>query len=129
MSNILSKANYATARVSLEQARLRMQNEEQQAFVEVMSAVRSVQTDYERVLAYTVARELAQRKMEAEEEKLKVGLSTNYLVLLDQREFRNAQVQELQSIVAYNLSLAQLQQAMGLTLTDRSIKIGSLIGD
>ncbi|MBU4254446.1 MAG: TolC family protein [Acidobacteria bacterium] len=129
LSNILSKANYATARVSLEQARLRMQNEEQQAFVEVKSAVRSVQTDYERVLAYTVARELAQRKMEAEEEKLKVGLSTNYLVLLNQREFRNAQVQELQSIVAYNLSLAQLQQAMGLTLTDRSIKIGSLIGD
>ncbi|MCJ7682223.1 MAG: hypothetical protein MUP70_15970, partial [Candidatus Aminicenantes bacterium] len=63
------------------------------------------------------------------EEKLKVGLSTNYLVLLNQREFRNAQVQELQSIVAYNLSLARLQQAIGLTLNSKNIKIGSLIGD
>ncbi|MFC2157772.1 TolC family protein [Acidobacteriota bacterium] len=127
LNSIFSRANYAQARVNLEQAQIRLESQEQKAFVEIKTAVRSVETDYLRVQAYKVARDLAWRKQEAEEEKLKVGLSTNYLVLLSQREFRNAQVQELRSVMDYNLSLARLSRSMGLTLDEKNIRISSLI--
>ncbi len=129
MNSIFSRADYAQARVNLEQTKLMLLNQEQQAFVEVKTAVRAVQTDYMRVQAYKAARELAQKTMEAEEEKLKVGLSTNYLVLLNQREFRNARVQELRSIMDYNLSLARLNRATGVTLKAKNIKVSNLIGN
>jgi len=129
LSSVFSRADYTQARVNLEQTRLRLKNQEQQMFVEIKTSVRSVQTDYMRVQAYKVARELAERKLEAEEEKLKVGLTTNYFVLLNQRELRNAQVMELRSIVDYNLSLAGLNRAIGTTLKSKNIKVSDLIGN
>ena len=105
----------------MDQAKLRLKNQEQQAFLEIDNAVRAVQTDYKRIQAYKVARELAEKKLEAEEKKLKVGLTTNYLVLQYQRDLANARGAELRAILDYNLSLARLSRAMGTTLNEKNI--------
>ncbi len=118
LNNLLSRAFYAQAKLNLEQANLRIKNQEQQIFLEVKTAVRAVQTNYQRVEAYRAARELAQKKLEAEEEKFKVGLSTNYFILQYQRDLANAQIMELRAIVDYNISLAYLSRAQG-TGSDR----------
>jgi outer membrane protein TolC len=113
LNNLLSRAFYAQAKLNLEQADLRIKNQEQQIFLEVKTAVRTVQTNYQRVEAYRAARELAQKKLEAEEEKFKVGLSTNYFILQYQRDLANAQIMELRAIVDYNISLAYLNRVQG----------------
>jgi outer membrane protein TolC len=113
LNNLLSRAFYAQAKLNLEQANLRIKNQEQQIFLEVKTAVRAVQTNYQRVEAYRAARELAQKKLEAEEEKFKVGLSTNYFILQYQRDLANAQIMELRAIVDYNISLAHLNLVQG----------------
>ena len=123
MSNFLSRAAYAQARLNYEQALLRLKEQEQQIFLEIKNAVRAVQTNYQRVKAYRVARELAENKLKAEEEKFKVGLSTNYFVLQYQRDLANARTMELRAIIDYNLSLAQLNRALGITLKEKNIKI------
>ncbi len=112
-NNLLSRAFYVQAKLNLEQANLKIKNQEQQIFLEVKTAVRAVQTNYRRVEAYRAARELAQKKLEAEEEKFKVGLSTNYFILQYQRDLANAQVMELRAIVDYNISLAYLNRVQG----------------
>ncbi|MGB8951926.1 MAG: TolC family protein [Candidatus Aminicenantales bacterium] len=122
LSNFLSRAAYAQAKISLDQALLRLENQEKQVFLEIKNAVRAVQTDFKRVHAYKVARELAEKKLEAEEEKLRVGLSTNYFVLTYQRELANARSAELKAIVDYNLSKTNLERAMGTILEARNIK-------
>jgi outer membrane protein TolC len=127
LSTVLSRAQYAQAKVSLEQANLNLKNQEQQAFLEIRNAVRSVQTDYERVQAYRLARELAEKKLEAEQKKLKVGLTTNYVVLNYQRDLANAQSAELKAVIDYNLSLAKLERAMGTTLGRKNIKIAEIM--
>jgi outer membrane protein TolC len=38
-----------------------LENQEQQIFLEIKNAVRAVQTDYKRVHAYKIARELAEK--------------------------------------------------------------------
>ncbi|MDH7512015.1 MAG: TolC family protein [Clostridiales bacterium] len=113
LNNLLSRAFYAQAKLNLEQANLRIRNQEQQIFLEVKTSVRAVLTNYQRVEAYRAARELAQKKLEAEEEKFKVGLSTNYFILQYQRDLANAQVMELRAIVDYNISLAYLNRVQG----------------
>lgn len=122
ISNFLSRAAYAQARINYEQTLLQLKEQQQQIFLEIKNAVRAVQTNYQRVQAYRVARELAENKLKAEEEKFKVGLSTNYFVLQYQRDLANARTMELQAIIDYNLSLAQLNRALGTTLKEKKIK-------
>ena len=127
LNNFISRAAYAQARVSLDQALLQLKNQEQQVYLEIKNALRDVQTNYQRVEARRVARELAEKKLEAEQEKLRVGLSTNYFVLQYQRDLTNAQTMELRAIIDYNLSLARLNRALGLTLKEKNISISSIL--
>ncbi len=128
LNTFLSRADYAQAKVNLEQSVLRLKNQEQEIFLEVKSAVRAVQTDYKRVQAYKVARELAEKKLEAEEEKLKVGLTTNYFVLQYQTDLSTAQTNELKAIIDYNLSLARLNRALGVSLKETSLRFSKILG-
>ena len=124
-SSLFSHASYAQAKLSVDQTRLKLKSQEQQIFLEIKTAVRAVQTNYQRVEAYRVARELAQKKLEAEEEKFKVGLSTNYFILQYQRDLASAQIMELKAIVDYNISSAHLNRVQGTGLEEQNIGISN----
>jgi outer membrane protein TolC len=126
LNTVISRAAHAQARVDLEQAKLRLKEQEQQIYTELKIAVRAVETNFKRIQALKIARELAQRQLEAEEEKLKVGLSTNYFVLQYQRDLATARSQEIRAVVDYILSVAALKRDMGVSLDDRNIQISGL---
>jgi len=128
LSNIISRASYAQAQLSMQQALLEMKSTEQTTVLEIRNAVRNLQTSFKQVQAYKVARELAEKKLAAEEEKLRVGLSTNYTVLQYQRDVTTARVQELKSIIDYNVSQAGLERSMGTLLEAKNIRIADLLG-
>jgi len=71
LSNIFSRSLVTQAKLNREQTELKLKDQEQQIFLEVKTAVRDVQTNYQRLQAYKAARELAQKKLTAEEEKFK----------------------------------------------------------
>jgi outer membrane protein TolC len=127
LSNLLSRAFHAQAKLNLEQAELRLRTQEQEVFLELKTAVRAVQTNYQRIEAYRAARELAQKKLEAEEEKFKVGLSTNYFILQYQRDLASAQIMELKAVVDYNISLADLNRVQGTGLEAESLGLGNYL--
>lgn len=129
LNTLLSRAAYAQARLDLEQTQLMLKNQVQQALLEIKNALRGVETNYKRVQARKIARELAEKKLEAEEEKLKVGLTTNYFVLQYQRDLTNAQTMELKAIIDYNLSLASLNRALGITLEEKNISLAKLLNE
>jgi outer membrane protein TolC len=122
LNTILTRAQYAEAKLSLEQAQLRLKDQEQEIFLEIKTAVRDVEINYQRVQAYTAARELAEKKLEAEQEKFKVGKSTNFFLLQYQRDLADARSAELRSMVDYILSLARLDRALGTTLKTKNIR-------
>lgn len=123
VSNALSRAYHAQAKIGLEQSRLRIKNQEQELTLELGDAVRAVETNYQRTQAYKAARELAQKKLEAELEKLKVGMSINYLVLQFQRDLANAQTLELKALIDYKISLANLDKVMGVGRERQNVNI------
>lgn len=126
LNTILTRAEHARAKLSLQQAQLRLEDQEQQIFLEVKTAVRDVEINYQRVQAYRAARELAEKKLEAEQEKFKVGKSTNFFLLQYQRDLADARSAELRSIVDYILSLARLDRTMGTTFNTKKIKFSDI---
>ncbi|MDD8026649.1 MAG: TolC family protein [Acidobacteriota bacterium] len=123
----LSRSHFAQIQISRDQALLRLQYLEQQVYLEIRNAVRDVETNFKRVQAYKLARELAERRLQAEEKKLKVGLTTNYLVLLNQRDLDSAKTNELKALIDYNLSLSSLERSLGTSLRTKGIRIGDII--
>ncbi len=126
LNSLVSKAAYTQAKLNLEQAMLRLKNQEQTIYLEIRNGVRNVETNYKRVQSYRVARELAEKKLLAEEEKLKVGLSTNFIVLTYQRDLSNARSSELRAIVDYINSVSSLEKAMGTNLQSHNITIDGM---
>jgi len=123
ISNVITRAYYAQASLDLRQARLRLKSQEQQLDLEISNAVRAVETNFKRAEAYRAARELAQKKLDAELEKFRVGLSTNYLVLQYQRDLANAQTMELKASIDYNISMANLDRVMGVGRERRNVSV------
>lgn len=126
LSNFLTKASLAKANLELEQSFLEFENAEKQVLLEVRDAVREIETNTKRVEAYRLARELAEKRLEAEVRKLEVGLTTNYFVLEFQEGLANAKSQEIKSLVDYNLALAKMEKALGTSLENRSIRIDQI---
>jgi outer membrane protein TolC len=124
LANVVGRANLALARLELDQNQARLKDQELQITLEVGDAVRSVETDAKRVDAYRIARELAEKRLEAETKKLGVGLTTNYFVLQYQEELANARSMEIKALVDYSLSLARLEKAAGSSLRTRNITVG-----
>ena len=129
VNTLFGRAQLARAKLGLDQAKLRLEYQEQQDFLEIRNAVRALETNYRRVVAYRAARELALETLTAEEKKLQVGFSTNYQVLQYQRDLANARSRELRAIIDYNLSLAALERATGTILQKNNIQTAALYDD
>jgi outer membrane protein TolC len=122
VSSLTSRAQYDYYKTSFEQSLVDLAALEQKIFLDVRTSVRAVKTNYRRVLAYQTARGLAENKLAAEEKKLKVGLTTNYVVLQYQRDLADARIAELKALIDYNLALAYLDRSLGKGLEAKNIQ-------
>ncbi|HOW85470.1 MAG TPA: TolC family protein [Candidatus Aminicenantes bacterium] len=123
VNSVVSRAEYARARLASDQSALRLKYEERRIVLEVQTALNAVETNFKRALAYRASRELEEEKLRAEEKKLAAGLSTSYLVLQHQRDLAAARSNELRATVDYNLSLARRDRALGRTLETKHIQV------
>jgi len=126
VSYLTSRAQYEVSRIGYEQSLVELENLEQRIFLEIRTAVRATEINFKRVLGYRAARELAEKKLEAEEKKLKVGLTTNYVVLQYQRDLADAKTAELRALIEYNVTLAYLDKSLGTGLQNKDIVFSSL---
>jgi len=94
-----------------------------QIALEVRNAL--TQTEQARAVIETsrIASELARDQLDAEQTKFNLGTSTLRFVLEEQRNVAQAESTELQSIVAFNKALVDLDKSMGLTLMKNNVQI------
>ncbi len=122
LGNKAAKSRYTAAKLEAAQLLLDLKNLEKTIVLEVREAIRQIETDKKRVQAAGVARKLAQEKLNAEEKKFEVGLSTSFNVLEFQTDLAEEQSKELKAIVDYNKSKINLRKVMGVTLDHYKIK-------
>jgi outer membrane protein TolC len=106
-----AEAQYARAKIQRDQATTRLKALEIQIAAEVANAALTVQSNLKRVEAATAARELAQKRLEAEQSKFDVGMTTNFFVVQAQRDLRDAQNSELRALADYRKSLVNFERA------------------
>jgi outer membrane protein len=106
-----AEAQYARTRVQRTQQSTRLRALELQVATEVTNAALQVQANTRRVEASRTARALAERRLEAEQSKFDVGLSTNFFVVQAQRDLADAQNAELRALTDLQKALVTFERA------------------
>jgi outer membrane protein TolC len=103
-------AQYARARVQRNQTAAQMRALELQVATDVTNAALQVENSLKRYEAAVSARQLAQTRLEAEQSRFDVGLSTNFFVVQAQRDLQTAQNSELRSLLDYRRALVDYER-------------------
>jgi outer membrane protein TolC len=109
-------ANLARVRLEYDQSQAQLKNAQLQVVSQVRAVARNVTTNQKRVQAARAARELQEKKLEAEEKKLAAGMSSTFLVLQAQRDLALARTTEVQAVSDYNKSLVDFDAVQQVPL-------------
>jgi outer membrane protein TolC len=123
LGNRSAWSTYNKRQLEEKNAEASLMNVRQQIIVGVREAVRRVQTDFKRIETTRSARIMAEKQLQAEQERLKVGLSTTRFVLDFQRDLATAQGNELRATVDYNKSLSNLSRHKATTLDRYNLQL------
>ena len=118
-------AEHARARVERQQTLAQLKALELQVATEVTTAATQVQSNLRQVEAATAARSLAERRLEAEQSKFDVGLSTNFFVVQAQRDLQDAQNRELRALLDYQKSLVEFERVQETSLQGAGVSIAT----
>jgi outer membrane protein TolC len=105
-----AEANVARARLQQRQTIAQSRALELQIATEVTNAALQVESNRERWQAASAALALAERRLEAEQSRFDVGLSTNFFVVQAQRDLRDAQNSELRALLDYRRALVDFER-------------------
>jgi outer membrane protein TolC len=105
----VADAAYAQGKLQREQEQTQLRNLELQIATAVREAARGVNTNLKRVEATRRARELAEKRLEAEQKRFTVGLSSTFELFQAQRDLSRARQAELIATIDYNRSLVDFE--------------------
>jgi outer membrane protein TolC len=123
LGNRAAQSSYIQSKLTLDQAKTSLKNLELQITQQVRAAVRTVQSNAQRIDANRAARVLAEEQLRVEQRRLEAGVSTTFNVLQFQTQLSTAEANEIQAITDYNTSLANLDNVMGTVLEANHIEM------
>ena len=116
-------AQYARARIQVQQVQAQLRQLGLQVATEVTNAVLQIQGVARRIEASTAARELATEQLAAEQSKFAAGLQTNFFVVQAQRDLATAQDTELRAILDQQKALVEFDRVQRTSLSGAGISI------
>jgi len=114
---------YLGAKTEMEKAGLAFEKLKLDIEISVQNAVRNVDSNYRSLLSARQARELAEKKLTIEQEKLGAGRTTNFQLVSFQRDLQTSQLSELSAMTTYLNSLTSLDDTLGTTLATWKIDV------
>ena len=126
-------ASLARARLEQQQAKARIDSIEIQAVQEIRQAAWLVESTAQRIEATTAARQLAEQRLDAEQKRYEVGMSTSFLVVQAQRDLAQARTNELRATLDHQVAQVNfdtLQQAPSTGTPGGSVQLtagGSIV--
>jgi outer membrane protein len=111
IGNSTTDASYARAKVQRNQTAAQLRALELSVATEVTNAALSVASGLKRYEAAQVARELAETRLQAEQSRFEVGLSTNFFVVQAQRDLATAQNTELRALLDYRRAQVDFERS------------------
>lgn len=102
-------AAVASNRLLRQQGTHDLRNLEMQVVTAVRDSARQVGTNLKRVEATRKAREFAERRLEAEQKRMTVGLSSTFALFQAQRDLARQRQNELNAVIDYNRSIVTFE--------------------
>jgi outer membrane protein len=119
-------ANLARARVQQRQTIAQARALELQIATEVTNAALLVEANRERLQAAQAARELAEKRLEAEQSRFEVGLSTNFFVVQAQRDLRDSENSELRALLDYRRAQVDFERVQEIPAAGNGASVTSI---
>ena len=122
LQNRGAKAGYAQSVERLERQREILTHIKEIIRLEVRTAIRAIETNQQLIGAWGASIESEEAKLDSQQKRYDVGLSTIFEVLEFQEDMAEAQVNYLQSIVNYNKAMIELQRIKASFLRDYRVE-------
>jgi len=123
LRNRAAQAAYIQQDLQLRQSELGVQKEVNQIRMDVQNALIAVKNARARYQSATVASDVAQQVLDAEQKKYELGASTSYAVVQHQVDLANARSTQVQAVSAYAQAKLQLDLATGTILENNNVMI------
>ena len=123
--NRAAAADLGTALVSKKSSLYKMRSLEQSISTEVKNAVHDLEQSELIITAALASRDLAAKTLGAEERKYQLGAGTIFFVLDAQNQLSSAELALVQSQIAYQRALAEVDHASGSLLTKHNLSLAS----
>ncbi|MDY6853162.1 MAG: TolC family protein [Thermodesulfobacteriota bacterium] len=125
LGNRWAKNRYSQEKMRLQIAELKLDNLRKDILFDVKRVVREIETNQERIDIAHSARALAQKKLDAEKERFRLGRSRTINLLQFQQELTLARINEDQARIDYQKSLVHWETLTGQTIAKNNIEIVS----
>ena len=106
----VNEANLARAQIERDQAAARVRSLELSVVREVRDAALRLEQNRQRIETARLGRELAEQRLDAEQKRFEVGMSTSFLVIQAQRDLAVARDNEQRSYLDYQLAVVNFER-------------------
>jgi outer membrane protein TolC len=110
IGNSAEEATLARSRIERDQAAARLRSAELAVVREVRDAAYRLEQNLQRIETAKLGRELAEQRLDAEQKRFEVGMSTSFLVIQAQRDLAVARNNELQTFLDYQLAVVNFER-------------------
>jgi outer membrane protein len=121
-----ARAEAARAQIQASQVVAQTHLLEVQVVTEVTDAAIAARNAFDEIETAKQAQDLAAQKLDAEQKKFAVGLSTNYLVVQGQKDLADARNAVLRAEIMYQKALVDFDRAQQTTLQSAGVTVISL---
>ncbi len=118
--NRQAKSERLQAQFDLQSAELARTRLENQVVLEVMRAIRNIESAFQRVGTNREQVNLRKEQLKGETRRLEVGTSTSYNVLQLQQDVLEADLEYVRALVDYEKALAEYKRALGILWSEFS---------
>ncbi len=123
LGNDVARAELAQRKIELRRAFTSMRRVEQDIILDVRDAARVLRNSADSVAASERRRVASQETLRAEEERLRLGDSTPFLVLEFEEDLTESESQVIQSLQAYRNAITAIERSQATLLETRSISL------
>jgi outer membrane protein len=123
LKNRVAASNLADATVSKKMDAFRVRSAEQGVRLQVLNAISNLESSRAGVELAKTARDLAKKRVDAEQRKYELGIDTIFFLLTAQTDLTTAESQLVNQAINYRLSELALLRATGTLLEERGIAV------
>lgn len=121
--NRTARGELEVNKLEISQALVALKQLEQRILIEAENSAGQIETARKRIDASRAARIFAQKTLEAAQMRLASGTTTTFEVLQFQRDFAQAQINEVRAVTDHNRAIAEYARRTGTTLLFNNIRI------